>query len=102
MLGGVDGFKELVQRAKEHGVDVIVQVTGCVSASRAHRRYRGLKAHCISESGAKVVHMGTDGRANQWEDQALLNYRKLAVWELLVDEVSVACFCPVPAVLSVP
>ncbi len=88
MLGGEDGFAQLMSSALTNEVNVVVQFNGCISASRAHRRYRGLETHCINDSGLKVPHMGTDGRANQWEDQSLLNYRKKATWDLMVDEVS--------------
>ncbi len=73
-----------------------VQLNACVSATRAHRRYKDLYVHVINGTGLKVAHPGTDGKANQWEDQSLLNYRKLETWNLLVDEVcqcASGCLC---------
>ena len=90
MLGGVQAFRALIASAAARGLAVTVQLNACVSATRAHRRYKDLYVHIINGTGMKVAHPGTDGKANQWEDQSLLNYRKLDTWNLLVEEV---CVC---------
>jgi hypothetical protein len=87
MLGGPQAFRTLVASAIEKSLNIIVQMSPSVSATRAHRRYNGLFTHIINDAGVRVPHPGSDGRFNQWEDQALLNYRKLAVWNLLLEEV---------------
>lgn len=89
MLGGARQFSRLVSAAAaEGGIRVLVQCDASVSATRAHRRYRGLYAHMLDSKGERVVHRGTDGRRNQWEDLALLNYRRLDAWNVLIDDVA--------------
>jgi hypothetical protein len=78
MLGGAMGFFRLVQEARTLGIRVMVQCDAAVSSSRPHRKYRSLYAHTLDTKGQAVVHAGTDALENQWEDQQLLNYRK--VW----------------------
>lgn len=87
MLGGANAFRSLVAAANERNLTITVQVSASVSATRSHRRYKDLFVHIVNDAGVKVPHPGTDGRANQWEDQALLNYRKVQCWNLLLDEV---------------
>jgi hypothetical protein len=93
MLGGPQAFRALVASAIEKSLNIIVQMSPSVSATRAHRRYNGMFTHIINDAGVRVPHPGSDGRFNQWEDQALLNYRKLAVWNLLLEEVRCICNC---------
>ncbi len=101
MLGGVQAFRALVASAAARGLAVTVQLNACVSATRAHRRYKDLYVHIINGTGMKVAHPGTDGKANQWEDQSLLNYRKLDTWNLLVEEVCLyVCMCVCVCVCS--
>lgn len=86
MLGGHLGFARMVREAATVGMRVVVQVDASVSASRPHRKYRHLYAKTLDINGQAVVHAGTDGLENQWEDQQLLNYRKVETWDLLVSE----------------
>lgn len=43
--------------------------------------------HYLDELGIKKICYGTDGQAINYEDTALLNYRKLEAWNLLIEEV---------------
>ncbi len=36
----------------------------------------------------QVLHKGSDGRENQWEDLILLNYRKLEAWDRTIAELN--------------
>jgi hypothetical protein len=63
-----------------------VQLDASVSASRAHRKYAPLLARVLDARGQLRAHAGTDGLENQWEDAALLNYRKVEAWDLLARE----------------
>jgi hypothetical protein len=80
MLGGPMGFFKLVQEARQNGIRVMVQMNATVSASRPHRKYKHLYARTLDTKGQATVHYGTDSLENQWEDQQLLNYRKVRVW----------------------
>lgn len=86
MVGGSAGLNALCSNAAERGIGVLVQLDVAVSASRLHRRYRPLVLHTLNAAGEIVVHRGTDGRENQWEDQVALNYRKLEAWEVMVRD----------------
>lgn len=86
MLGGSMGFLHLVRAASALGMRVVVQAEATTSASRPHRKYRDLYCHTLDTRGQSQVHAGTDTCENQWEDQQLLNYRKVETWELLISE----------------
>lgn len=92
--------------AARAGQRVLVQCSAHVSASRAHRKYDGLTVTTLDAAGrsvrriahrgrrdlrtrgirGQVLHKGSDGRENQWEDLLLLNYRKLETWERTIAE----------------
>jgi hypothetical protein len=42
----------------------------------------------LDEDGRRHICYGTDGQAIRFEDTAMLNYRKIEAWELLIDEVA--------------
>jgi hypothetical protein len=80
------GFATLLQQAAAADIRVLVQCAASVSTSRPHRKYRDMYVRSLNNKGEPIVHAGTDCLENQWEDQQLLNYRKLEVWDLLVSE----------------
>lgn len=41
----------------------------------------------LDQSGKKTVCFGTDGKALNFEDTALLNYRKKETWDLFLQEI---------------
>jgi len=43
--------------------------------------------HYLDEEGKKKICYGTDGQSINYEDTALLNYRKVESWDLLISEV---------------
>lgn len=57
---------------------VMVQFNTAVSASRHHRKYRDLLTRVLDGAGRMQIHHGSDGQSNQWEDTALLNYRRVS------------------------
>ena len=87
MLGGKEGFARMMDRAKAEGVKVIVDCLARISSSRHHRKFKDLLLHYLDEDGRRRICYGTDGQARQYEDTAMLNYRKVEAWDLLVDEV---------------
>lgn len=66
---------------------IIVDCLARVSSSRMHRKYRDFINHGLDENGKMKIIYGTDGRALNYEDTAILNYRKKAVWDLMIEEV---------------
>lgn len=86
MHGGDAAFDELMAEAKRQGVKVIADCYARISSSRAHRKYKDLMLHYLDPEGRKKICYGTDGLAMNYEDTAMLNYRKLESWDLLIDE----------------
>ena len=84
MLGGKQGFGSLMGKARNSGVKVIVDCLARISSSRHHRKFKDMLLHYLDLDGRRRICYGTDGQANQYEDTAMLNYRKVEAWDLLV------------------
>ena len=52
-----------------------------VSSIRAHRKYIPYFLHTLDPNGGTTLCFGTDGKNVNFMDTALLNYRKIDVWE---------------------
>ena len=76
-----------MQQAKQAKVKVIVDCLARISSSRSHRKYRDLMLYYLDEEGKKRICYGTDGQSLNYEDSAMLNYRKVEAWNLLIEEV---------------
>lgn len=66
---------------------IIVDSLARVSSSRHHRKYKDLLLHYLNEDGRREICYGTDGQAQNFMDTAMLNYRKIESWDLLIDEI---------------
>lgn len=86
MLGGSEGFKEMVCESKKLGMKLLVDGLTRVSSARPHKRYLDHVLHTLDDAGKKTICFGTDGKALNFEDTALLNYRKKEVWDLFLQE----------------
>lgn len=87
MLGGEPDFLRVVEKAKSEGIKIIVDCLARISSSRHHRKFKDLLLHYLDEDGRRRICYGTDGQARQYEDTAMLNYRKVEAWDLLIEEV---------------
>jgi len=87
MLGGSQGFSSLCEEAFKYDVKLIIDCLTKVSSSRPHKKYKKCLLYTLDEEGKSMVCFGTDGRSINYEDTALLNYRKKKVWDLLLDEI---------------
>ena len=87
MLGGEEGLANLVQTDKNSCVKILVDCLARISSSRHHRKYKDLLLNYLDEDGRRHICYGTDGQAQKFEDTAMLNYRKIEAWEMLIDEV---------------
>ena len=87
MLGGDEGFQRVMKQAKQSKMKIITDSLTRISSSRNHRKYRELMLHYLDEDGKKKICYGTDGQSINYEDTAILNYRKVESWNLLIDEV---------------
>lgn len=87
MLGGEQGLKGITSRAKEVGVKIITDALARISSSRYSKKYKDLLLKYLDEDGRVHMCYGTDGQAQKFEDTAMLNYRKIEAWDLLIDEI---------------
>lgn len=87
VLGGSSAFRNLVAEATRLGLKIVVDAFDRVSRTRMHRKYRYLTVETLNTRGIPLRHPGTDGRENQWEDTALLNYRRIETWNLMIAEI---------------
>eukprot|EP01022_Parablepharisma_sp_SALTPOND_P024880 TRINITY_DN55_c0_g1_i1.p1 TRINITY_DN55_c0_g1~~TRINITY_DN55_c0_g1_i1.p1 ORF type:complete len:1631 (+),score=215.10 TRINITY_DN55_c0_g1_i1:3219-8111(+) len=87
MLGGERGFAMLMEEGKRAGLKMLVDCLTRVSSSRLHRKYRDVLLHTLDSDGKLTLCYGTDGRAIKYEDTAMLNYRKLKAWNLLIEDI---------------
>jgi hypothetical protein len=71
-------------QAKASKMKIVVDCLSRISSSRNHRKYRDLMLSYLDENGRKNIMYGTDGQAINYEDTALLNYRKVEAWNLLI------------------
>lgn len=87
LLGGESAFANLCREMNRLGLSPIIDGIDRVSRTRMSRKYRHLTVETLSNKGIPLRHPGTDGRENQWEDTAMLNYRRVETWNLMVAEV---------------
>ena len=76
MLGGDKHFKNMMKEAKTVGMKIIVDCVARISSKNYHRRYKNKLLFNRNPQGIPVVCYGTDGRAINFEDSTMLNYRK--------------------------
>ncbi|CBZ50111.1 granule-bound starch synthase WX-TsB protein,related [Neospora caninum Liverpool] len=86
LLGGVGGFMEVVQEARRLGMKILVQMATGVSAAHPHRRYAPHLLHFEDADGKKQVLYGGETLGVLPQETAILNYRKLATWQLFIDD----------------
>lgn len=87
MLGGEDEFSGMIKEAKNIGMKILVDCVARISSKNFHRRYKNKLLFNRNPQGIPVICYGSDGRAINYEDSAMLNYRQAEVWQLLVDDV---------------
>ncbi|HUX11597.1 MAG TPA: glycogen/starch synthase [Spirochaetia bacterium] len=85
-LGGNAEFRELVAKAHECSVKVIVDIVPHLNR-KATEIPDDWRVRCYDDEGHLVTRASTDGKFGSWNDGALLNYRKLEVWEWLAESV---------------
>ena len=76
-----------MSKAKQNKVKVITDALARISSSRYSKKYKDLLLKYLDEDGRVHQCYGTDGQAQKFEDTAMLNYRKIEAWDLLIDEI---------------
>jgi starch synthase len=87
LLGGDKAFRSLMGKAKRLSMKVILDSLARISSARHYRIYRDILLHSLDSKGKKQICYGTDGAAVQYDDSAVLNYRKKDAWDLLINEI---------------
>lgn len=85
-LGGEGEFRELVEEAHRLDIKIIIDVIPHLNRSSLEVP-DDWRVRCYDQHGSLVVRAATDGRYGEWNDGALMNYRKFEVWEWLADSV---------------
>ncbi|MDH7552389.1 MAG: glycogen/starch synthase [Spirochaetota bacterium] len=85
-LGGENEFRELVSKAHAMDIKIIIDVVPHLNR-RSTELPDEYAVKCYDDSGNLVIRASTDGRYGSWNDGKLLNYRKLEVWEWLINSV---------------
>ena len=87
LLGGEAKLKGLINFSHNSNVRILLDSVSRISSSHANRKYKKLIINSIDNDGKILPFYGTDGRAIKYEDTAMLNYRKLKSWNLLIEEI---------------
>ncbi|MBR6133851.1 MAG: glycogen/starch synthase, partial [Bacilli bacterium] len=87
LLGGDKAFKSLMTKCKKLSMKIILDCLGRISSSRANRKYRDIVLHYLDTRGKLQICYGSDGQSVHYDDSAILNYRKIESWNLLINEV---------------
>ena len=89
LLGGDEAFISLMNKAHKLSIKIILDSLARISSSRAHRKYRNILLRYLDENGKTQICYGSDGKSVRYEDSAILNYRKIETWDLLVEEIKI-------------
>jgi hypothetical protein len=54
-LGGEEGFKQIISRARALNMRILVDATTRISAKGAHRKYRNMYCQTLDEHGNRKV-----------------------------------------------
>lgn len=63
MLGGDQGLKSILRRAKENNIKIITDGLARISSSRYSKKYKDLLLRYLDEDGRVHMCYGTDGQA---------------------------------------
>jgi hypothetical protein len=75
-----------METAKKFKMKIVLDCLSRVSSSRPNKIYKDKFVYSLDENGKIAILYGTDGKSLQYDDTALLNYRRKDVWDLLVQE----------------
>ncbi len=73
-----------METAKKFKMKIVLDCLSRVSSSRPNQIYKDKFVYTLDENGKIAILYGTDGKSLQYDDTALLNYRRKDVWDLLV------------------
>ncbi|KAF2075592.1 hypothetical protein CYY_003097 [Polysphondylium violaceum] len=85
-LGGTALFNQMMNKAKQLGIKIVIDSTTRLSSKAAHRKYNGVICHTLDNNGQLCRLEGTDSSEFTWSDCVMMNMRKQSVWEMFVQE----------------
>jgi len=85
-LGGTALFNQMMNKAKQLGIKIVIDSTTRLSSKAAHRKYNGVICHTLDNNGQLCRLEGTDSSEFTWSDCVMMNMRKQSVWEMFVKE----------------
>ena len=88
LLGGNKAFKSLMDKAHKLKIKIIIDSLSRISSSRAHRKYRNVLLRYLDGQGKMQICYGSDGKSVTYGDSAVLNYRKIEAWEMMITEIN--------------
>ena len=86
MLGGDKGYSAIFKAAREANIRILIDCMARVSSTRPHHKYKKLLLHTLDDKDRYALCYGTDGRSVDYEDTAILNYRKLSSWNMIIND----------------
>ena len=89
LLGGDKSFASLMNKAHKLSIKIILDSLSRISSSRAHRKYRNILLRYLDQFGKTQICYGSDGKSLRYEDSAVLNYRKIEAWDILIEEIKI-------------
>jgi hypothetical protein len=87
LLGGDKAFNSLIFKAKKFSMKIFIDSLSRISSSHHHRKYRHILLHTLDDKGKANICYGSDGHSVSYDDSAILNYRKVESWDLLLDDI---------------
>ena len=87
LLGGVEDFKSLINKAKSLNMKVIIDSLCRISSSNFNTKYRNVLLRYIDERNKLQSCYGSVGKSTDYKESTILNYRKIEAWEILVNEI---------------
>ncbi|MFW6366636.1 MAG: glycogen/starch synthase, partial [Spirochaetota bacterium] len=85
-LGGEEEFRELITRAHELDMKIIVDIIPHINRHSSHLDDRHV-VYTYGNDGNLYPRSATDGRYGSWDDGKLLNWRQFEIWEWICDSV---------------
>ena len=91
LLGTEDEFKQIIEEGKKNNIKITIDILSSISSSHYHKKYNNLNLNFVDKLGKLQNLFGTEGDTVKYEDNMLLNYRDIASWNLLVNDISELC-----------
>ena len=86
-LLGYDDFNSSINKVKRLEIKMIIDSLCRISSSRANRKYRNGLLRYLNSKSKLQLYIDTDGKRIEYEDNTILNYRKIEALENFINEI---------------